>query len=75
MFVLFDQRTPAPLRTLLSRHRVETVFERGWATLENGELLQAADAAGFEVFVTTDTNLRYQQNLAGLAAGRTDPGE
>ena len=39
-------------------------FELGWATLRNGELLSAAEAAGFEVFVTTDTNLRYQQNLA-----------
>jgi hypothetical protein len=40
------------------------VFEQGWATLENGDLLRAAEAA-FEVFVTTDQNLRYQQNLAG----------
>ena len=39
-------------------------FELGWSTLRNGELLSAAEAAGFEVFVTTDTNLRYQQNLA-----------
>jgi predicted nuclease of predicted toxin-antitoxin system len=65
MLVLFDQGTPVPLRQLLPRHRVETVFERGWSTLENGELLQAAETAGFDVFVTTDANLRYQQNLAG----------
>ena len=37
----------------------------GWDTLGNGELLNAAEAAGFDVFVTTDRNLRYQQNLAG----------
>lgn len=38
-------------------------YEQGWSTLQNGELLSAAEAAGFEVFVTTDKNLRYQQNL------------
>jgi hypothetical protein len=45
-------------------HVVATAYERGWSTLKNGELLQAAEAAGFEVLVTTDTNLKYQQNLA-----------
>ena len=45
-------------------HTVETAFERGWATLRNGELLEAAEAAGFDVLVTTDGNLRYQQNLS-----------
>ena len=38
-------------------------YEQGWSTLQNGELLSVAEAAGFEVFVTTDKNLRYQQNL------------
>jgi len=64
--ILFDQGTPVPLHTLLSSHHVETVFERGWNTLTNGELLAAAEQEGFEVFVTTDKNLRDQQNVAGL---------
>ena len=63
MRVLFDQGTPAPLRHGLPLHAVETAFERGWSMLRNGELLQAAEAAGFEVLVTTDMNLQYQQNL------------
>ena len=64
MQVLFDQGTPAPLRQFLSTHQVSTAYERGWSTLKNGELLQAAELAGFAVLVTTDTNLKYQQNLA-----------
>jgi hypothetical protein len=62
--VLFDQGTPAPLRKALTGHTVETAFERGWSTLQNGLLITAAEEAGFEVFVTTDRNLKYQQNLA-----------
>ena len=42
---------------------MSTAYELGWATLKNGELLAAAESNGFEVFVTTDTNLAYQQNL------------
>ena len=64
MLVLFDQGTPEPLRRSLSHHEVATAFERGWANLKNGELLNAAEAEGFTVLVTTDSNLRYQQNLA-----------
>jgi hypothetical protein len=61
--ILFDQGTPVPLRDHLVRHDVRTVFEQGWSRLTNGELLTAAEQAGFEVLVTTDRNLRYQQNL------------
>jgi len=61
--VLFDQGTPAPLRLLLSDHEVSTAYERGWSTLKNGELLTAAEGQGFQVLVTTDTSLKYQQNL------------
>ena len=64
MQVLFNQGTPVPLRQRLRGHAVATAYERGWSTLKNGELLEAAEAAGFEVLVTTDTNLEYQQNLA-----------
>lgn len=63
MKVLFDQGTPAPLRRALPAHNVKTAFECGWDQLENGALLAAAEADGFEVLVTTDQNLRYQQNL------------
>lgn len=51
---------------MLESHEVVTAFEQGWGTLQNGALLQAAEAAGFEAIVTTDQNLRYQQNLAEL---------
>jgi len=61
--VLFDQGTPAPLRRALVGHSVETAYERNWSSLQNGALIAAAEAAGFEVFVTTDKNLKYQQNL------------
>lgn len=64
MKILFDQGTPAPLRRSLPKHEVATAFERGWAALQNGELLGAAEAEGFEALVTTDQNLRYQQNLS-----------
>ncbi len=64
MRVLFDQGTPAPLRGALKAHAVSTAYEMGWSTLSNGDLLDAAEAQ-FDAFVTTDQNLRYQQNLAG----------
>ncbi len=63
MQVLFDQGTPVPLRGYLSPHLVSTVFEKGWSTMKNGELLRAAEREDFEVLVTTDQNLKYQQNL------------
>ena len=63
MRVLFDQGTPAPLRNHLSGHQVSTAFELGWSGLKNGELLEQAQSHGFEVLVTTDQNLKYQQNL------------
>jgi hypothetical protein len=65
MRILFDQATPVPLRAYLDRHEVRTASQQGWDTLKNGELLTAAEAAGFDVLLTTDKNLRYQQNLAG----------
>jgi predicted nuclease of predicted toxin-antitoxin system len=64
MNVLFDQGTPAPLRRALKEHAVSTAYERGWSELDNGKLLAAAEAE-FDVLVTTDKNLRYQQRLAG----------
>ncbi len=65
MLILFDNGTPRTLaRYLIGHHTVTEVRARGWDELGNGELLTAAEAAGFEVLVTTDRNLRYQQNLA-----------
>ena len=65
MRVLFDQGVPAPLRHELRGHAVDTTFERGWSHLGNGEPLDAAEADGYEVFLTTDQNIRHQQNLSG----------
>ena len=67
--ILFDQGVPVPLRNaLVAIAAVETAYERGWSTLQNGELVAIA-AKYFDVLVTTDKNLRYQQNLVnrGLA--------
>ena|SRR5437899_2986031 len=64
MLVLFDQSAPAPLRGHLKGHIVIEARERGWDRLANGDLLQGAEAAGFDVFVTADKNLRYQQNFS-----------
>jgi len=63
MRILFDQSTPLPLRDSLTGHTVATAYEMGWSTLNNGDLLTEAEKAGFELFITTDQNLRYQQNL------------
>lgn len=65
MKILFDQGAPVPLRSYLLHHKIETAYENGWSNLENGDLLTKAEAAGFDALVTTDQNLRYQQNLAG----------
>jgi hypothetical protein len=64
MKILFDHGTPAPLRRSLAGHEISTAYEMGWAKLSNGDLLAAAEKS-FDVFITTDQNLRYQQNLAG----------
>jgi len=64
--VLFDNGTPRTLaRYLINLHAVTEARARGWQELENGDLLNEAEAAGFEVLLTTDKNLSYQQNLAG----------
>ena len=64
MKILFDHGTPVPLRRELAGHEIATAYEMGWATLNNGSLLAVAEAA-FAALITTDQNLRYQQNLAG----------
>lgn len=69
MKILFDQGTPVPLRRHLENHTIETAFERDWQELENGELLSTAEDAGFELLVTTDQKLKYQQQLAERKIG------
>ena len=69
MRVLFDQGTPAPLHDFLAGPKVSTAYEFGWSTLKNGEPLAGAERDGFEVLVTTDRGLRFQQNLATRRIG------
>ena len=64
MLILFDHGTPAPLLSFLKDHSVKKTKDLGWDTLSNGELLSVAEEARFEIFLTTDKNIRYQQNLA-----------
>ena len=62
--VLIDQGVPTPLRSaFVGIATVETAFERGWSTLRNAELIAEAEKS-FDMFITTDKNLRYQQSLA-----------
>lgn len=65
MRILLDESLPSELRAELIGHDVRTVHEVGWSSLKNGELL-ARSAGRFDVFVTADQNLRYQQNLSAL---------
>jgi hypothetical protein len=63
MLILFDNGTPRGLASFLTGHSVEEARARGWEELANGDLIDAAEQAGFEVMVTTDKNIRHQQNL------------
>ena len=65
MKILFDQGTPVPLRRHLHPHFVDTSAEQAWSTLQNGQLLKQAESDGYDAFITTDKNLKYQQNLTG----------
>jgi predicted nuclease of predicted toxin-antitoxin system len=67
--VLLDEQLPRHLARELRGHDVSTVQQKGWAGLKNGELLRMAADAGFEVFVTADRNLEFQQNLSQTALG------
>jgi hypothetical protein len=63
VLILFDHGTPKGLTRTLSGHIVHTAQSKGWDTLSNGELLDAAENAGFELLLTTDRRIRHQQNL------------
>jgi len=65
--ILFDHCIPRPLRREPPDHEIKTVREMRWEGLKNGKLLDEAQAAGFDVFLTIDQNIRYQQNLTGRA--------
>jgi hypothetical protein len=65
MLIIFDQATPVPIRPFLEGHTVRTAAQQGWDKLRNGDLLTAAEEAGFDILLTTDKNMRYQQNLSG----------
>jgi hypothetical protein len=68
--IVFDKNVPAGLRRLLPGHEVRTFIEMQWhPQLENGQLLREAELAGFDIFVTADQNIRYQQNLQGRRLG------
>ena len=65
MLILLDHSVPAPLVPYLIGHTVVKAKDRGWDRLSNGDLLAEAERAGFDVFLTADKNIRYQQNLTG----------
>ena len=66
MHILFDNNVPVGVRRFLAGHDVRTFVEMQWhPQLDNGKLLTEAEAAGFDVLVTSDQNIRYQQNLIG----------
>jgi hypothetical protein len=65
MRVLFDKSAPYGLARHLEGHAVSTAEQCGWGRMENGDLLTAAEQSGYELFLTADKNLRYQQNLSG----------
>ena len=65
MKVLFDNGTPNPIAHSLDGHAVAFARRIGWQELRNGELLERAEKAGFDVLLTTDKNMRYQLDLAG----------
>jgi hypothetical protein len=63
--VLLDENLDHALRKLLGDHEVVTASHMGWAGVQNGELLRAAEDSGIEVLLTGDQTLRHEQNLAG----------
>ena len=64
MRILLDECVPRPLRREFVGHTVSTIRDMGWAGKKNGELLALMLGAGFEILLTVDQNLSYQQNLA-----------
>jgi hypothetical protein len=69
MKILFDSGTPKPIAACLTGHEVTHTRQIGWHEMANGELIQQAEAAGYDVLLSTDKNIRYQQNLSGRKIG------
>lgn len=65
MKIILDESVPQKLRLLIEGHTVVTVAFQGWSGLKNGALLKAAEEAGYELFITADQEIRYQQNFTG----------
>jgi hypothetical protein len=66
--ILFDNNVPVGVRAFLPKHEVRTILEMNWSPrIKNGELLEAAQQAAFDILVTSDQNIRYQQNLGNLS--------
>jgi len=65
MNILFDNSVPKPIARCLTGHEVTYARQIGWHELENGDLIQRAEDAGYQVLLSTDKNIRYQQNLSG----------
>ena len=70
MRMLLDQNAPRGLRDHLPGHTIFSARQMGWGVLENGDLIAAAEAEGFDVLITSDQNIRYQQNLSGRRIAR-----
>jgi glutamate racemase len=64
MRILFDKNVPYPPRRHLSPNSVQFAEDLGWDLISNGQLLSAAETSGFDLMVTADQNIRYQQNLS-----------
>jgi hypothetical protein len=65
MRIILDESVPQKLRMLIEGHTVVTAWYQGWSGLKNGALLDAAEQAAFELFITADQALGYRQNLTG----------
>ena len=72
MLILFDHSTPAPLASYLAGHTVIEAKDRGWDRLSNGDLLAEAEHAGFDILLTADTGMAYQQNLKAVSYTHLD---
>ena len=69
MNILFDHNTPRGLRQYLPEHTVDTARERGWAEVSNGSLLAQAERDGYDVLITADQSMSYQQDIARRQVG------
>lgn len=69
MKVLFDHNVPRRLRQSLPEHSIDTAREKGWAEVSNGNLLIEAEGDGYDILITADRNMSYQQNIARRQVG------